>query len=88
MRLLLLPSLPPPPPHINICGWLILAPELSAEKGGLVLTAAIAVVKRAGRWGGEQATAAQTLLDQLPDTNQRVRAGESAVREGETDKRR
>ncbi|ROL49685.1 Protein SLX4IP [Anabarilius grahami] len=37
--------------------------------------------------GGEQATAAQTLLGRVPDTNQRVRAGEKSVREGETDKR-
>lgn len=33
---------------INICGWLMLALELSAKKGGLVLTAAIAAVKGQG----------------------------------------
>lgn len=72
MRLLLLPSVSHSlflSPSINICGWLMLALELSAEKGGLVLTAAIAVVKGQG-CGGEQATAAQTLLGRLPDTNQ------------------
>lgn len=49
MRLLFLPSLYLTLSHsINICGWLMLAPQLSAEKGGLVLTAAIAVVKGQG----------------------------------------
>lgn len=51
-------------PHINICGWLMLAPEQSAEKGGLVLTAAIAVVK-----GQEGVMANRQLLHKCPWAN-------------------
>lgn len=74
-------------PHKHL--WLVnVSPGAKCRERGSGSHSSDSSGKRAGRCGGEQATAAQTLLGRLPDTNQRVRAGESAVREGETDKRR
>jgi len=85
VRLLLLPSVSHSlflSPSINICGWLMLALELSAEKGGLVLTAAIAVVKGQGCVVANRQLLHKRFWAHCPTP------GEISVREGETDKRR
>lgn len=65
----------------------MLALELSAEKGGLVLTPAIAVVKGQGCVVANRQLLHKRFWADCP-TLIRVRAGEISVREGETDKRR
>lgn len=63
----------PFPPSINICGWLVLASELSAVREGLVLIRRDSNGK--GQRGGEAGEAAYSVLGPVPSVEQHRQGG-------------
>lgn len=63
----------PFPPRINICGWLVLASELSAVREGLVLIRCDSNGK--GQRGGEAGEAAHRVLGLVPSVEQNRQGG-------------